>query len=106
MEGYHMLNRKIALVAGTIAVSAACAAVSIAVPAYADDESARTLVNAVAARAAPVSGYSADISLHVAMHSFPFIRMTIAGSTTYRQPAHYTVSMHTLPVIAKAFQSV
>ena len=92
------------------AVSAALAlAVAInvnAAPAQADNASARIIVDAVAARTTTVSSYTANISLHVAMHSFPFIRMTINGDTAYQQPGQYTLKMHTLPALAKAFQNV
>jgi len=87
-----------AALAGAIIVSAA--------PAYADSASARIIVDAVAARTTAVSSYTANISLHVAMHSFPFIRMTINGDTAYQQPGQYTLKMHTLPALAKAFQNV
>ena len=88
-------------VAGAAAVSVAFGA-----PALGDDAAARTIVDAVAARTTSVSSYTASVSLHVAMHSFPFIRATISGSTSYQRPGRYSLRMRTLPVIAGAFQNV
>jgi hypothetical protein len=87
-------------------IASAIAALALAAPALANDASARTIVDAVAARTTTVSSYTANISLHVAMHSFPFVRLTISGDTAYQQPGQYSVKMHTLPALAKAFQNV
>jgi len=94
---------------GKIVIAAAAAAVAllgVAARADADNASARIIVDAVSARTTMVSSYTANISLHVAMRSFPFIHMSVSGDTAYQQPGQYTLKMHTLPALAKAFQSV
>jgi len=89
-----------ALVAGLIAAKPACAD-SSAIPA-----DATAVIGALTARTASVGGYSADITLHVALHSFPFLHLTITGRTTYQQPGRYAVTLKTLPAIARALRSV
>jgi hypothetical protein len=83
---------------------------SIAAPASAAGSAvsadAGGIVGGLTARTASIAGYSADLSLHIALHSFPFISLSVAGSTTYQQPGRYTVEMHTLPAIARALHSV
>jgi hypothetical protein len=100
------MNSLIVTVTRAASAAAAVALIANAAPAYADNASARMLVDAVAARTTTVSSYTANISLHVAMHSFPFVRMTINGDTAYQQPGQYTLKMHTLPALARAFQNV
>jgi len=94
-----------------LSIAAALAAgLAFISPAYAADtdrsQDAGLIVSALTARTASIAGYSADMSLHIALHSFPFISMTIAGNTTYQQPGEYTVTMHTLPAIARALHNV
>ena len=67
---------------------------------------AHELVAQLTARTASVASYSADISLHVALHSFPFLRLSVGGSTSYQQPGQYAVSLRTLPAIAHALHDV
>jgi hypothetical protein len=100
------MKHLIAIAARTASAAAAVALIANAAPAFADTAGARMLVDAVAARTTTVSSYTANISLHVAMHSFPFVRMTISGDTAYQQPGQYTLKMHTLPALARAFQNV
>lgn len=71
-----------------------------------DSPAVQTVVNAVIARTGSVRGYTADLSLHVKLHSFPFIGMTFRGSTIYSRPGKYAVTLHTLPEIAKAFAKI
>jgi hypothetical protein len=91
----------------TIAAIASLALCAAATTARADDASdARAIVNAVAARTISVQAYTADLSLHVQMHSFPFIGASFNGNTAYQRPGKYVVTLHTLPAIAKAFAKV
>src|SRR5690242_5158190 len=90
----------------TAAAAAGIAVLGFTARADAENASARIIVDAVAARTTIVSSYTANISLHVAMRSFPFIHLSISGNTAYQQPGQYTLKMHTLPALAKAFQSV
>jgi len=71
-----------------------------------DSPNVQSIVNAVIARTQAVEGYTADLSLHVKLHSFPFIGMTFNGATTYQRPGTFAVTLHTLPVIAKAFAKI
>jgi hypothetical protein len=95
-----------------IAVIAAGAGLIFASPARAAGQGERSgddatlVINALTARTASVSSYSADLTLHVSLHSFPFLSLTIGGNTTYRQPGQYTVTMHTLPMLARALHNV
>ena len=91
---------------GAALIALSAIAMSPATAAAATAPSAKTVVDAVAARTTQVTGYTAALSVHVTMHSFPFLRMTVHGDMRYRQPGQYDVTMHTLPAIAKAFQNV
>jgi hypothetical protein len=71
-----------------------------------DSPDVQSIVNAVVARTVAVKGYTADLSLHVKMHSFPFVGMTFNGATAYQRPGKFAVTLHTLPAIAKAFAKV
>jgi len=98
-----MFNRVViaaALAIGLIAAKPACADPS------ASPGRAAAVIDALTARTASVAGYSADITLHVALHSFPFLRLAVTGGTTYRQPGQYAVTLNTLPAIARALRSV
>ena len=96
--------------AATGAVAAVIFGAMLAAPlpaqAAAGSASARAIVDAVMARTTQVSSYTANLSLHVALHSFPFLHLTINGDMSYQQPGQYDVKMHTLPALAKAFQNV
>jgi hypothetical protein len=85
-------------------VLAALALICHSDPARADDSTdVQAIVNAVIARTQTVRSYTADLSLHVRMHSFPFIGMTFSGVTAYERPGKFAVTLHTLPAIARAF---
>ena len=71
-----------------------------------DSPDVQSVVNAVIARTDSVRAYTADLSLHVKMHSFPFIGMTFRGSTAYARPGKFDVTLRTLPEIARAFAKV
>jgi hypothetical protein len=71
-----------------------------------DSPDVQSIVNAVVARTVAIKGYTADISLRVKMHSFPYVGMTFNGATAYQRPGKFAVTLHTLPAIAKAFAKV
>jgi hypothetical protein len=71
-----------------------------------DSPEAQSVVSALIARTDSVRAYTADLSLHVKMHSFPFIGMTFRGSTAYLRPGKFAVTLHTLPEIARAFAKI
>ncbi len=98
--------RRTAGIISTALIALSALAASPAAAAPADTHNARAVVAAVAARTTQITGYTADLSLHIALHSFPFIRVTIHGDMRYRQPGEYQVNMHTLPALARAFSNV
>ncbi len=51
-------------------------------------------------------GYSADVELHVKLHSFPFIGITVHGSSSYRKPGFYHFQLQNLPRIASKFDDL
>jgi hypothetical protein len=78
-----------------------------AAPSLADGQPpAQQIVDAVNARTVAISGYTADLSLHVAMHTFPFLSMSVRGSAAYTRPGLYDVRLRSLPMIARAFGDV
>jgi len=51
-------------------------------------------------------GYSAEVELHAKMHSFPFIGLTVHGTSTYRKPGLYHYELQNLPRIAAKFDDL
>jgi len=51
-------------------------------------------------------GYSADLELHVKLHSFPFIGVTVHGTSTFRKPGLYHYQLENLPRIAAKFNDL
>ena len=51
-------------------------------------------------------GYSGRLELHVKVHSFPFIGLTVHGSSTYRKPGLYHYQLENLPRIAAKFSDL
>jgi hypothetical protein len=51
-------------------------------------------------------GYGADVELHVKLHSFPFIGLTVHGSSTYRRPGQYHYQLRNLPRIVAKFDDL
>jgi hypothetical protein len=51
-------------------------------------------------------GYAADVELHVKMRSFPFIGLTVHGSSTFRRPGQYHYLLRNLPRIAAKFDDL
>lgn len=98
--------RSTAGIVGAAFIALSAIAMSPATASAATAPSARTIVDAVAARTTQVTGFTADLSVRVAMHSFPYLHMTVSGDMRYRQPGLYDVRMRTLPAIARAFQNV
>ena len=50
--------------------------------------------------------YKANVSLHVRMRIFPFIRMTLHGDSWYKRPGLYRFVFRGVPVIARAFSDM
>jgi hypothetical protein len=51
-------------------------------------------------------GYSASLELHAKLHSFPFIGLTVHGTSSYRKPGLYHYQLQNLPHIAAKFDDL
>jgi hypothetical protein len=51
-------------------------------------------------------GYSAHVELHVKLRTFPFIGLTVHGTSTYRKPGAYHYQLENLPRIASKFNDL
>jgi hypothetical protein len=51
-------------------------------------------------------GYSAHLELHAKLHSFPFIGVTVHGTSSYRKPGLYHYQLQNLPRIAAKFDDL
>ncbi|HEV8022509.1 MAG TPA: hypothetical protein VGP41_14640 [Candidatus Lustribacter sp.] len=51
-------------------------------------------------------GYSGKLELHVKMHSFPFIGVTVHGTSSYRKPGLYHYQLQNLPRLAAKFDDL
>jgi hypothetical protein len=51
-------------------------------------------------------GYSAKVELHAKLHSFPFLSVTVHGTSTYRRPGLYHYQLTNLPRIAGKFDDL
>jgi hypothetical protein len=51
-------------------------------------------------------GYSGHVELHVKLHSFPFIGLTVHGTSTFRRPGLYHYQLTNLPRIASKFDDL
>jgi hypothetical protein len=51
-------------------------------------------------------GYSAHLELHAKLRSFPFIGLTVHGTSSYRKPGLYHYQLENLPRIAAKFDDL
>src|ERR1700690_1665387 len=51
-------------------------------------------------------GYSAQLELHVKLHSFPFVGLTVHGTSTERKPGLYHYQLQNLPRVAAKFDDL
>jgi hypothetical protein len=51
-------------------------------------------------------GYSADLELHVKLRSFPFIGLTVHGTSEFRRPGQYHYVLRNVPRIAGKFDDL
>jgi hypothetical protein len=51
-------------------------------------------------------GYSANLELHVKLRSFPYIGLTVHGTSSYRRPGLYHYQLQNLPRIASKFDDL
>jgi hypothetical protein len=94
-------------------VSLVAALAFLALPAYAEDAApapATASPGIVLARLAgdprTPEGYTATLELHAKMRSFPFIGITVHGTSTYRKPGLYHYQLQNLPRIAAKFDDL
>jgi hypothetical protein len=50
--------------------------------------------------------YTSVVTLHVKLRMFPFITMTLNGSSTYQRPGIYKFSFHGFPLVARQFEKM
>jgi hypothetical protein len=51
-------------------------------------------------------GYSANLELHAKLRSFPFIGLTVHGTSSYRKPGLYHYQLQNLPRVAAKFDDL
>jgi hypothetical protein len=100
-----------------VAVLVACLALCVS-PVRADDTAPPTAVTPagpagpaivladLAAYPRTPEGYSAHVELHVKLHSFPFIGLTVHGTSSFRRPGLYHYQLTNLPRIASKFDDL
>jgi len=99
------------IVAALVASLALCAS-----PVRADDNAATVtavtppvpaiVLTALATDPRTPEGYSAHVELHVKLHSFPFIGLTVHGTSSYRRPGFYHYQLTNVPRIAGKFDDL
>lgn len=96
-----------AIVAGLVMCANPVGADESAVPATSAVAPAPAIVLArLATDPRTPEGYSAHLELHVKLHSFPFIGLTVHGTSTYRRPGLYHYELQNLPRIASHFDDL
>jgi hypothetical protein len=97
------------LVAGlatVIALAAGPAGADDSVPAAAAFQGPAIVLARLSTDPRTPEGYSADLELHVKLRSFPFIGVTVHGTSTYRRPGLYHYQLKNLPRIAAKFDDL
>ena len=51
-------------------------------------------------------GYSANVELHAKLHTFPFLSVTVHGTSSYRRPGLYHYQLTNVPRIASKFDDL
>jgi hypothetical protein len=69
------------------------------------DPQVATILDRLADPMSP-GGYTAAVKLHVKLRVFPFISMTLNGTTTYQRPGIYEFSFHGFPLVARQFEKM
>ena len=68
-------------------------------------EAARVLA-LLAERNAALDGYSFDLRVKIAMHTFPWLQPYLIGNGTYERPGRYSITFRQVPALAKNYQKV
>jgi hypothetical protein len=95
-------------------VAIAAVLVTCASPAFSDEQAAvpniaggpAVVLAALANDPRTPDGYAAAVELHVKLHSFPFIGLTVHGNSTYQRPGQYHYQLQNLPRIAAKFDDL
>jgi hypothetical protein len=96
------------ILACAIAASLA-ASVSAAAPASANagpDPQADAALSAVVARNASLHDYTFDVTAHIALLTFPWIRFTLQGHGEYTKDGTYLVHFDRVPWFGKGFETI
>ena len=93
-----------ALVAGTILASGPLRAQEIE-PAAPQAATAAVLARIESDPRQP-DGYNADLELHVKLHSFPFIGLSVHGKSEFHRPGRYHYKLQNVPRIAGKFDDL
>lgn len=97
----------VALIAGLLLCAGPVRADQSAPPAPAADAAAPAIVLArLSSDPRMPDGYSANLELHVKLRSFPFIGLTVHGTSSYRKPGLYHYVLQNLPRIAAKFNDL
>lgn len=52
------------------------------------------------------NAYSAAVKLHAKLHTFPFVSMTMRGTTNYQHPGVYKFKFSGFPLVARQFEKL
>ncbi|MGZ3498695.1 MAG: hypothetical protein ACXVAK_14190 [Vulcanimicrobiaceae bacterium] len=80
-----------------------------AVPVPAATESpdpATELIAAMSAHNASLTAYTFDVHVHVAMHSFPWLRFSMDGTGEYQRNGQYMVHFRHVPWFGRGFENL
>jgi hypothetical protein len=104
------MGRRHSLVAAFAVVAVAWSALAGALPVRADDAVPDAGATAVLARLSTdphtPDAYSADVVLHVKLHSFPFLGLAVHGTSSFRRPGFYHFQLSNLPKVAAKFDDL
>jgi hypothetical protein len=95
----------------TFAVAAVAGSCLVgALPVRADEVASDAGATAVLARLSSdprtPDAYSADVDLHVKLHTFPFLGLAVHGTSSFRRPGFYHFQLSNLPKIAAKFDDL
>jgi hypothetical protein len=90
----------------TMLLAALLVLVPVAALAADDSPSVPGILAALTSAPEQPEEYKANVSLHVRMRIFPFIRMTLHGDSWYKRPGLYRFVFRGVPIIARAFSDM
>lgn len=93
-----MIRRSFALLAAVASVAVA----ALSLPAWAQDD----LYARMQRINTGLNSYQSDVSVHVEMHTIPFLNQTFEGKAFYKKPDKAAVEFNTVPVLAGLLKKV